>query len=128
VNRIGFTSGPNTPGPRGGSDAARDLLPDHHHAQEAQALPAVLSRHVEQPQAQLLGLALKVGPHLRAHRGTVHRIHLDRDELAVDEGLDRILEQLQLFRQLEVHVFLSVIVASSAAGMIVHLREEHILP
>ena len=31
-------------------------------------------------------------------------MHLDRDELAIDESPDRILEQLELLGQLEIHV------------------------
>ena len=37
-------------------DRARHLLPDHHHAEQVQALSAVLDRHVEEPQPELLGL------------------------------------------------------------------------
>src|SRR5215472_3315436 len=61
VNSTGFTSGPNTPGPRGGSAM------------------------------------------VRTQRRTIHRMHLDRDELAIDEGPDRMLEQLEFLGKLEVH-------------------------
>ena len=67
-------------------------------------MAAILRGHIEQPQAQILRLALEVGANLRAHDGAVHRMHLDRDELAIDEGPDRLLEQLQFLGKLEVHV------------------------
>ena len=86
------------------SDGARDLLPNHNHAQEAEALTAILGGHVEQPKTKLLRLALEIGANLGTHPRTVHGIHFDRNELPVDERPHRILEQLQFFRKLEVHV------------------------
>ena len=84
-------------------DAARDLFPDHDQPQEAEALTAMLRRHIEQPQPQLLRLSLEVGANLRAKRRTVHRGHLNGDELPIDEGPHRVLEKLQLLGQLEIH-------------------------
>ena len=84
-------------------DRAGELLPHHDQAEQAEPLPAVFGRHVEQPQPELLGLALEVGAHVGAQVGAVHRGHLDRDQLAIDEGLDRVLEQLELLGKVEVH-------------------------
>ena len=84
-------------------DGARDLLPHHRHAEEAEPLTTIFRRHVEQPQTQVLRLALEIGTNVRTQRRTIHRMHLDRDELAVDEGPDRMLEKFEFLRKLEAH-------------------------
>src|SRR5262249_58540070 len=73
------------------------------NAEQAEALAAIFRGHVEQPQAQILRLALEIGANVRTQRRAVHRIHLDRDELAIDEGPDRTLEQLKFLGKLEIH-------------------------
>src|SRR5262249_57969602 len=55
------------------------------------------------PEAQVLRLALEGGANVRTQRRAVHRTHLDRNELAIDEGPDRLLEKLEFLGKLEVH-------------------------
>ena len=46
---------------------------------------------------------LEVGANVRTQCRTIHRIHLDRNELAIDESPDRMLEKLEFLRKLDVH-------------------------
>jgi len=85
-------------------DGAGDLLPDHHHAEKIETLAAVLLRHVEMPQPELLGLFFERCADLRPHVGAGHRRHLDRDQLAIDKVAHGLFEKAQFLGQFDMHL------------------------
>src|SRR5499427_7567327 len=84
-------------------DGARELFP-HHGAREGRhAAAAIFRRHVELPDAELLGAPLEAFEILRLEFLAVGGLALDRDQLIVDETPQRGFEDSQLFRQFEIH-------------------------
>ena len=84
-------------------DGARELFP-HHGAREGRhAAPAIFRRHVELPDAELLGAPLEALEILRLDLFAVGGLALDRDQLIVDEAPQGGFEDSQLFRQFEIH-------------------------
>src|SRR6516165_236633 len=84
-------------------DGARELFP-HHGAREGRhAAAAIVRRHVELPDAELLGASLEAFEILRLEFFAGGGLALDRDQLIVDETPQRGFEDSQLFRQFEIH-------------------------
>src|SRR5215831_12349402 len=84
-------------------DGARELFPYHGAREGRHAAAAVFRRHVELPDAELLGAPLEPLEILRLDFFSVSGLALDRDQLIVDEAPQRGLEDSQLFRQFEIH-------------------------
>ncbi len=92
------------PGPRGGSATVRASSSVMTAiAEQAEVLAAELGRHVEQPQPELAGLGLERFADIRLEIRPVHAVHLDRDQLAIDEFADRVFENANLVRKVEIH-------------------------
>src|SRR5262249_60096564 len=83
-------------------DGARALFPYHGAREGRHAAAAVFRRHVELPDAELLGAPLEPLEILRLDFFSVSGLALDRDQLIVDEAPQRGLEDSQLFRQFEI--------------------------
>ena len=69
-------------------------------------MPAIVLRHVQEPQPELLRLGLERNADIRLEVRPVHRRHLDRNELAIDEFADRVLEQAYFLGQFEIHLLI----------------------
>ena len=90
---------------RGQRDGARQLLGDDGALEQRQSGTAVFLRHLHHPDAEVLGALLQLAEEFRldllAFGG--ERLALDRDQLAVHEPPQRVLEHPQFFGKLELH-------------------------
>src|SRR5262245_39687508 len=84
-------------------DGARELFPHHGAREDRHAAAAIFRRHVELPDAQLLGALLEALEVFRLDLFAVGGLPLDRDQLVVDETPQGGFEDSQLFRQFEIH-------------------------
>jgi hypothetical protein len=97
-------TGPKDAGPaRRQRHRARQLLGDDRNPEQAQILAAELGRHLEEPQPQLARLGLELLADLGLEIGPVHRLHLDRDQLLIDEAPDRVFQDADIRGKLEIH-------------------------
>ena len=83
-------------------DGAAELRPHRDLGDQAHAEPAVFARHVVAGEPELLGLGGEMRAHLGLELVAVARGALDRDQLAVDELADRVLEHPDFLRKLEI--------------------------
>src|SRR5437899_4512434 len=84
-------------------DGAGELFPYHGAREDRHAAATIFRRHVELPDAELLGAPLEALEILRLDLFAVGGLALDRDHLIVDEAPQRGFEDSQLFRQFEIH-------------------------
>jgi hypothetical protein len=90
----------------GERDRAGNLLPHHRERQQAQALAAELGRRIELPKAQFARLGFKRSLDLRLELGTLHAVHFDRDQFAIDIFAHRFPQQTDVLGQFEIHATL----------------------
>ena len=90
---------------RGQRDGAAKLGPHRDLGDQPHAEPAVFLRHVIAGQPQLLGLGGEMRANLRLELVVFARGPLDRDQLAIHEFADGVLEHPDFFRKLEVQPF-----------------------
>src|SRR5262249_32895670 len=84
-------------------DGARELFPYDGAREGRHAAAAIVRRHVELPDAQILGAPLEALEVFRLDLFAVGGLALDRDQLIVDETPQRGFEDSQLFRQFKIH-------------------------
>ena len=87
---------------RGQRDGAAELGPHRDLGDQPHAEPAVFLRHVVAGKPELLGLGGEMRAHLGLELVVLARGALDRDQLAIDELADGVLEHPDFFRKLEV--------------------------
>src|SRR5262249_22995651 len=84
-------------------NGARELFPDAGAREDRHAAAAIFLRHVELPDAEILGALLEAREIVRLDALAVGGLAFDRDQLVVDEAAQAGFEDPQLFRQFEVH-------------------------
>src|SRR6267142_4821285 len=89
----------------GERNRAVHFFPHHRECEQRKALAPEFGRRVELPQSQLACLRLQRSLDLRLEVRSLHAVHFNRDQLAIDELAHRVPQQPDLFRQLEVHTF-----------------------
>ncbi len=87
---------------------SRDLAPHDDLCHHAEPEPAEFLGHVVEPEAERLRLAAQALGQLLLQLDVVDDLAFERDQFAVDETPHVLLQQAQLFRQLEVHPDLPV--------------------
>src|SRR5262249_10066806 len=84
-------------------DGARELFPHHGARRGRHAAAAIFRRHIELPNAELLGAPFEALEILRPDFFAVGGLALDRDQLIVDETRERGFEDSHLSRQFKIH-------------------------
>jgi hypothetical protein len=87
---------------RGERDGAAEFRPHRHLGDQAHAEPAIFDRDVVARQAELLRFGGQVRAYLRLELMAIAGGALDRDQLAIDEFSNRVLEHPDFFREVEV--------------------------
>src|SRR6185312_7013864 len=82
---------------------AGELFGDDRDREQTEVLAAELCRYLEKPQSQLARLGFELLADVGLEVGSVHGVHLDRDQFSIDKAPDGVLEDTDVLRQLEVH-------------------------
>lgn len=87
----------------GQCNRAMHFLPHHREGQQRQTLAAEFGRRVELPQSKCACLCLERRFDIGLEIRPLHRVHFDRDQLAIDKFAHRIAQQPNVFCQLKIH-------------------------